>query len=104
MAVWSTCIISLLVMTRAAIAAGQPGLWLDVPFIRQETNGCGAASIAMVMQYWQRQEHGPPVPDAQTIQRALYSRRAHGIYASDLEQYMRQHGFRTFAIQGKWTD
>ena len=38
------------------LAAQQPGVWLDVPFVRQEKNGCGAASIAMVMQYWQRQQ------------------------------------------------
>jgi len=26
-------------------------VWLDVPFVKQEKDGCGAASIAMVMQY-----------------------------------------------------
>src|ERR1043165_5812507 len=37
-----------------ALALGTPasGVWLDVPFIKQEKDGCGAASIAMVMQYW----------------------------------------------------
>jgi hypothetical protein len=25
--------------------------WLDVPFVRQSEEGCGAASIAMVMRY-----------------------------------------------------
>jgi len=97
-------------------AAGAPGLWLDVPFVKQEKNGCGAASIAMVMQYWQRQpaqrqsgqrQSGQRVDqdaDAQTIQRALYSRRGHGIYASDLERYLQQHGFRTFAFQGRLDD
>jgi ABC-type bacteriocin/lantibiotic exporter with double-glycine peptidase domain len=104
MAEWTTHIIPCLLLSAAAIAAERPGLWLDVPFVKQEKNGCGAASIAMVMQYWQRQEKGPAVPDAQAIQRALYSRRARGIYASDLELYLQQHGFRTFAIQGQWTD
>ena len=28
------------------------GIWLDVPFVPQEKNGCGAAVIAMVMDYW----------------------------------------------------
>jgi ABC-type bacteriocin/lantibiotic exporter with double-glycine peptidase domain len=77
---------------------------LDVPFVKQEKNGCGAASIAMVMQYWQALEGGPATPSAETIQSTLYSRRARGIYASDLEQYLRQHGFRTFAIRGEWSD
>ena len=104
MAEWTTRIIPFLVLCAAAGADERPLLWLDVPFIQQEKNGCGAASIAMVMQYWQRQQHGPAVPDAQAIQRALYSRRARGIYASDLERYLRQHGFRTFAVQGEWKD
>jgi ABC-type bacteriocin/lantibiotic exporter with double-glycine peptidase domain len=85
-------------------AAAASELRLDVPFVQQEKNGCGAASIAMVMQYWQQQEHGPAPPDAETIQRALYSREARGIYASDLETYLQRHGFRTFAIRGEWSD
>jgi ABC-type bacteriocin/lantibiotic exporter with double-glycine peptidase domain len=85
-------------------AAAVPGIWLDVPFVKQEKNGCGAASIAMVMQYWQREQGRPPNVDAGAIQRTLYDRKAHGIYASDLEDYFQQHGFRTFAFRGAWND
>ena len=95
------CIL-LLVCGLSAAAAQQ--LRLEVPFVQQAKNGCGAASIAMVMQYWQHQEHGPTPPAAETIQRALYSREARGIYASDLESYLRRHGFRTFTIRGEWSD
>jgi ABC-type bacteriocin/lantibiotic exporter with double-glycine peptidase domain len=87
-------------------AAGSPGVWLDVPFVKQEKNGCGAATIAMVMQYWQRQQ-GQPADrsiDAEQIQRALYANRAHGIYASDLEHYLQQYGFRTFIFQARLDD
>jgi ABC-type bacteriocin/lantibiotic exporter with double-glycine peptidase domain len=42
--------------------------------------------------------------DAERIRQALYSRKARGIYASDLERYLQQHGFRTFAFQGQWSD
>ncbi len=89
-----------------AVAAGPAGLWLDVPFVKQEQDGCGAASIAMVMQYWQRQQNKAPndESDPRKIQQSLYSKQAHGIYASDAETYLRQHGFRTFAFQGKWDD
>jgi len=88
-----------------AAPAGQPsGIWLDVPFIKQEKNGCGAASIAMVMRYWQHQQGNPPSADADDIQRALYSRPAQGIYVSDMERYFQQHGFRTFAFAGNWND
>jgi ABC-type bacteriocin/lantibiotic exporter with double-glycine peptidase domain len=87
-----------------AAAAEPPGAWLDVPFVKQEKNGCGAASIAMVMQYWQRQQGQTATADAAEIQRVLYSRNAHGIYASDLQRYLQEHGFRTFAVQSKWED
>src|SRR5215467_2268578 len=83
-----------------------PGVWLDVPFIRQEKDGCGAASIAMVMQYWLRQNARPTdaAADAIAIQRSLYSSKDHGIRASDMERYFQQHGFQTFAFTGKWDD
>jgi len=87
------------------LAAHPAGLWLDVPFVKQEKNGCGAASIAMVMQFWQRQQGLPPASsDAAQIQRALYSSSAHGIYASDLERYLEKSGFRTFAFAGTGED
>jgi ABC-type bacteriocin/lantibiotic exporter with double-glycine peptidase domain len=82
------------------------GVWLDVPFVRQEKDGCGAASIAMVMQYWQRQQNKAPSDesDAGKIQRALYSKSARGIYASQIEAYLQRYGFRTFTFQGTWED
>jgi ABC-type bacteriocin/lantibiotic exporter with double-glycine peptidase domain len=85
-------------------AAVTPAIWLDVPFVSQEKNGCGAASIAMVMQYWLRQERQTPGPgaDAAHIQRSLYSSQGHGIYASGMERYFQQRGFRTFAFEGEW--
>jgi len=86
------------------LTAAQPGVWLDVPFVRQEKNGCGAATIAMVMQYWHRQQGNVASEGAGQIQRALYSRQAHGLYASAMEHYLQQHGFRTFAFRGEWED
>jgi ABC-type bacteriocin/lantibiotic exporter with double-glycine peptidase domain len=87
-------------------ASADANVWLDVPFVKQEKNGCGAASIAMIMQYWQHQQGKPASAseDAAQIQRQLYSAPAHGIYASDLERYLSQHGFRTFAFRGEWSD
>lgn len=79
-------------------------MWLDVPFVAQEKDGCGAASIAMVMQYWQIRQGEPVSADAKQIGRMLYSCQARGIYASDMERYLRQHGFRTLAFQGEWND
>lgn len=86
------------------VIAQSGGIWLDVPFVQQEKNGCGAAVITMVMQYWQKQNPRPQKAsvDAQEIQQELYSAPAHGIYASDLERYFGEHGFRTFALHGDW--
>jgi predicted double-glycine peptidase len=90
----------------AALAAATPGVWLDVPFIRQEKDGCGAATIAMVMQYWLKQQ-GKAVDssaDALAIQRELFSAKDHGIRAADMKRYFQQHGFQTFTFAGKWGD
>jgi uncharacterized protein YvpB len=82
------------------------GIWLDVPFIKQTVEGCGSASIAMLLQYWSA--HGtqvaPEREDTDAIQKQLYSRKGHGIYASDLERYLRESGFRVFALRGEWSD
>jgi ABC-type bacteriocin/lantibiotic exporter with double-glycine peptidase domain len=87
-------------------AAEGPGVWLDVPFVKQEKGGCGAASLAMVMQYWHQQLRLPEDSnvDAVHIQQALFSPSAHGIYAADMERYLRENGFAEFAFTGAWDD
>ncbi len=84
-------------------------IWLDVPFFKQEKDGCGAAVIAMVMEYWNLKQPQPKtktstLADPIQIQKALYSSEAHGIYASDLKRYFEDHGFRTFILQATWDD
>lgn len=77
-----------------------------MPFVAQPSEGCGAATIAMVMQYWQRKA-GQPVSssaDVTQILHALHSDQAHGIYARDMERYFAQNGFRTFAFSGQRSD
>jgi ABC-type bacteriocin/lantibiotic exporter with double-glycine peptidase domain len=95
---------ALLCLSLWSVAADVPAIWLDVPFVKQSKDGCGAASIAMVMQYWFDREGHPAdgSADSENILRALYSPRAHGIFAADMERYFRQHGFRTFAFSGDW--
>lgn len=85
-------------------AADPSGIWLDIPFVKQAKDGCGAASIAMVMQYWQLKQFRPGEPNAEQIQRALHSKAAHGIYASDMVRYFQQNGYATFAFAGEWSD
>jgi ABC-type bacteriocin/lantibiotic exporter with double-glycine peptidase domain len=86
------------------VAAALPDVWLDVPFVKQEKDGCGAASIAMVMQYWQQQQKRPGNPNFEyaQIEHALLSRAARGIFASDMKEYFRKNGFSAFSFTGDW--
>ena len=92
--------------TAQVTQAETAGVWLDVPFIKQTEEGCGSAAIAMLLQYWGA--HGTPIvsgrDDAAAIQKQLYSRKAHGIFASDMERYLKESGFRAFALRGAWSD
>lgn len=89
-----------------SLSVAEAGLWLDVPFIPQEKNGCGSASIAMVMQYWAQQQKRPldASADPSEIQRRLYSKQGRGIYASGMEKYFEAHGFRAYVFHGEWPD
>ena len=82
------------------------GVWLEVPYVKQTEDGCGSAAIAMLLQYWSA--HGAPVAagraDATAIQKLLYSGKVQGIFASDMQRYLRESGFREFAMRGEWSD
>ena len=90
----------------AVCASAQAGAWLDVPYVAQQQDGCGAAVISMVMQYWERQQGLAETPSAQpeNILHALYSGSVHGIYASAMVKYFQGNGFRTFTFAGQWQD
>jgi uncharacterized protein YvpB len=94
------------VVSLRAQEAGKAGIWLDVPFVKQTTEGCGSASIAMLLQYWSA--HGTAISagrdDADAIHKQLYSRKGRGIYASDVERYLKESGFRVFPLRGTWGD
>ena len=71
--------------------------------MKQEKNACGAASIAMVMQYWQRQQYCDlgSVPDSAEIQKAIYSSEGRGIYASEMEHYFKRAWVPAICISRK---
>lgn len=97
------------VLASLVVPAAPPetaGVWLDVPYIKQTEDGCGSAAIAMLLQYWSARGAAMAVgrADAATIHKELYSRKAHGIFASDMERYVKESGFRAFALRGEWSD
>src|SRR5690348_3933278 len=103
-------IFALLLMAAAgagiALAAESPAIWIDVPYIAQAKDGCGSASISMVMQYWENKSGraASPSADAKAIQSALFSSSDGGILASKMQDYFRESGYRIFAFQGAWSD
>ena len=81
-------------------------VWIDVPFVHQPREGCGAASLSMVMQYWAQQQGraAGAESDVAAIQRQLYVPSEHGIPASSMGTYLSEHGFHVFALSGRWSD
>lgn len=98
------CLSSVLYIS-AAVWAESSDHWIDVPFVQQPQEGCGAASIAMVIRYWQERQGNAKTgaADVGHIQQALFSDQAHGIYASDVKRYLDRQGFQTFAFRGDET-
>jgi ABC-type bacteriocin/lantibiotic exporter with double-glycine peptidase domain len=92
------CLAGLSLLPALVSAEGSP-VWLDVPFVKQEANGCGAAAIAMVMRYWSREDADP-----HKIYAALYSQDVQGIRGGDVERFLRTAGFQTFVFHGEWQD
>jgi predicted double-glycine peptidase len=86
--------------------AAADAVWLDVPFIAQEKNGCGSAALAMVIRYWAASQ--PSIrendADAARIQRELYSPADKGIPAAGMQSYLQQHGFRAYVFRAEWGD
>jgi len=77
-------------------------VWLDVPFVAQPENACGAACVAMVMSYWNTRTAAPPAPDAQQLYTLLRSKEGKGIPAAKLQPYLEQQGYRVFVFTGDW--
>lgn len=73
---------------------------LTVPFFRQEKNGCGAASLAMVAHYWRPNE----APAHAAIYARLIDAERRGILLSALKTYFEEIGFQAFTLRGQWAD
>ena len=83
-------------------AAEQPSA---VPFFKQQKNGCGAASVAMVMHYWRGQQAGARVyPNALEVYRSLYDPELYGIPLVEMKHYLEDNGFRAYTLHGRWAD
>jgi len=85
----------------------EPGFWLDVPFVRQTKNLCGAACVSMVLQYWHKTSPAggsievPPVPD---IAERLRSAESKGVFGSQMKAYLGSLGYQVYVFKGQWED
>ena len=94
----------ILLLGITSLVAGE--VRLDVPFVRQEKNGCGAASAAMVLQYWAVQHPGLDSPSAlaAAVRQQLYVTDARGVPLADARRYFEERGFHSFALRATWAD
>ncbi|RMF86655.1 MAG: hypothetical protein D6736_14605 [Nitrospinota bacterium] len=70
----------------------------DVPFFPQETDQCGPAALAGVLQYWGLQI------SPQEIASAIYSPSARGTLTLDMALYARRQGLQVRQYQGSLSD
>ena len=93
-------------MAGFAFAAPTAEIWIDVPYVVQTRDGCGSASISMVMRYWEGKtgRSASVNSDPEAIQQALFSPAKGGIPASLMRDYFLKFGYRAFAFQGEWQD
>ncbi len=87
----------------AGLALGES--WLEVPYVRQVKAGCGAAAIAMVVQYWALRH--PDLKDAAAetdrIDDLLPASRR-GIRGNALKEYLTARGFDAYVFDGELKD
>jgi len=90
----------------ASAVGSESGLWLDVPYVHQEKDGCGSAALAMVLQYWQGKGAALAKDRVEPalIQERLYDSKLRGISASRMEQYVRDTGLDAFTFRGDWSE
>jgi len=69
-------------------------LTLPVPFVPQKKDTCGAASLGMVLAFW---DHAVPHDE---IADALVEKELRGIRGSSLAEFARQRGLRAVAYEG----
>lgn len=81
-----------------AFGAGPSCVIHDVPFVMQDSQYCGPASLSSVLSYY------GDCLDQKTIGKAVYSPKLQGALITDLEDYGRKRGFETKIGRGRVAD
>lgn len=69
--------------------------FIDVPFIKQEKNLCGAASLAMVLRYWGKNISQYSIADE------IYDKKKRGIESEALKSFAEEKGFLAFIYKAE---
>ena len=77
---------------------------LTVPFQRQETNGCGPASIAMLQGYWSGHTRGLDQTSGSDLHASLPVTESQGTLLSDMRRFLDSRGYHAFTIQADSSD
>lgn len=78
---------------------------LDVPFVRQQKQGCGPAVLSMLIEYWA--EHGSPTPTRWTpssLYDHLYDLSVRGVTGESMTSFLRDQDYVAFTFRGEWAD
>jgi len=89
----------LLIAASTLAVVSMAGAPLDVPFHKQQKNGCGAASVAMVMHYWTAK-----APNPDEVYHQLYDPNREGILLTRMRAYLEEQEFEAFTLRGGWRD
>ena len=77
------------------VAAAAPSFTIDgVPFVKQDSQYCGPASLASVLGYY------GDAADQKAIGEAVYCEKIKGALITDLENFARQRGYRARTGRG----
>lgn len=92
----------LAVLFAASLRPAEIEEWLNVPFVRQSRDGCGAAAIAMIMQYWTQSDSrlNPADADDARIYALLRRSAGRGIAGQDLKRYLEEKGYAVHVFNG----
>lgn len=90
----STLALALLVTGGAGVGPPATVAPLDVPFVAQAQDTCGAAALAMVLGYWGAEAAHDEIASA------LLEKELHGILGSRLAAFARERGFEALAYAG----
>jgi ABC-type bacteriocin/lantibiotic exporter with double-glycine peptidase domain len=97
------CALVMVLAAECCAAAIPP---LNLPFYPQKKNGCGAASVSMVMYYWEDHRPGTLTGNLspQDVYESLYRPEQKGIQLADMKRYLEGRGLRVFTLRGQWAD